>query len=537
MIGSRILEGDILNMTKSAKIISFVLTIVMVFSVACSMMVQSVAAAAPTLELKQESLSGNTLEVQINIKSGSFNAIDIRFVTKGLKCENIGIGEAAEEVTKTNGVFSSNANAPSSAYHISMATSDGFFKKDKYGVVTSTPVTGTIAYVKFTITDKSNYSFTLNIEECKVADANGNTSSVTPVVTGKIASSSSTTTYTLTYNANGGSNAPSAQKVEANKSFNISTSKPTRSGYTFLGWSTNKNATSATYSAGASMKLSANTTLYAVWKKNATTTNYTLTYNANGGSNAPSSQKVATNTSFKISASKPTRSGYTFLGWSTNKNATTATYAAGASMKLSANTTLYAVWKKNATTTNYTLTYNANGGLNAPSSQKIEANTSFNISSLKPTRSGYTFLGWSTNKNATVATYAAGASMKLSANTTLYAVWKEGKVNTIIPTGTLPSDVTASTTTSTTTSTTVSDIFGSDPSSTESSYSYVENTTFDYGNQMSESEAVDSDSNNVLDKTLDKKVVIIIAAIILVLVAGAVVAFVLINKKKNDGNF
>ncbi|MBQ3005330.1 MAG: Ig-like domain-containing protein [Clostridia bacterium] len=81
---------------------------------------------------------------------------------------------------------------------------------------------------------------------------------------------SKTTYYTLTYNANGGSGAPSSQKVQANTSFKLSTSKPTRSGYTFLGWSSSKNATSASYSAGAKVRLVSNATIYAVWKKNVT---------------------------------------------------------------------------------------------------------------------------------------------------------------------------------------------------------------------------------------------------------------------------
>ncbi|MGN0447995.1 MAG: peptidoglycan DD-metalloendopeptidase family protein [Acutalibacteraceae bacterium] len=88
------------------------------------------------------------------------------------------------------------------------------------------------------------------------------------------------------------------------------------------------------------------------------TTYYTLSYNANGGSGAPSSQTVKANTGFYLSSTKPTRSGYTFLGWSTNKNATSASYAPGAGVKISSNVTLYAVWKKNPTT-NSSKTYTA----------------------------------------------------------------------------------------------------------------------------------------------------------------------------------
>ena len=75
----------------------------------------------------------------------------------------------------------------------------------------------------------------------------------------------------LGYDANNGTNAPngsSAEIVAGNSAtFIISDSVPTRTGYNFLGWATNKDATSAEYSSGGSITISSNTTLYAVWKK------------------------------------------------------------------------------------------------------------------------------------------------------------------------------------------------------------------------------------------------------------------------------
>ena len=71
----------------------------------------------------------------------------------------------------------------------------------------------------------------------------------------------------------------------------------------------------------------------------------------------------------------------------------------------------------------YTLTYNANGGSGVPAAQT--GSGSITLSNIKPTRSGYTFLGWATSANATAVQYAAGASFDLTANTTLYAVWEK----------------------------------------------------------------------------------------------------------------
>lgn len=72
---------------------------------------------------------------------------------------------------------------------------------------------------------------------------------------------------------------------------------------------------------------------------------YTVSFNANGGSGAPSSQTKTYGTTLTLSSTKPTRSGYTFLGWSTSSTATSATYSAGGSYTANSGATLYAVWK------------------------------------------------------------------------------------------------------------------------------------------------------------------------------------------------
>ena len=85
--------------------------------------------------------------------------------------------------------------------------------------------------------------------------------------------SSGVTTFPvyLGYDANNGTNAPDGSSAEIvagdSATFTISDSVPTRAGYDFLGWATNKDATSAEYSLGGSITISSNTTLYAVWKK------------------------------------------------------------------------------------------------------------------------------------------------------------------------------------------------------------------------------------------------------------------------------
>ena len=227
--------------------------------------------------------------------------------------------------------------------------------------------------------------------------------------------------YTVSYNANGGSGAPASQAKYHGTALTLRSTVPTRSGYKFLGWSTSSTATSPTYTAGGSYTANANATLYAVWEKNPT--QYTVSYNANGGSGAPASQTKSENVAITLSSTKPARSGYTFLGWSTSSTATSPTYYPGSSYTTNASATLYAVWEKLPET--YTIKYNANGGTGAPATQTKTEDINITLSSTKPTRSGYKFLGWSTSSTATSATYQPGATYSTNASVTLYAVWRK----------------------------------------------------------------------------------------------------------------
>lgn len=79
----------------------------------------------------------------------------------------------------------------------------------------------------------------------------------------------------------------------------------------------------------------------------------------------------------------------------------------------------------------YTVSYNANGGSGAPASQTKTESVALTLSSVRPTRNGYNFLGWSTNSNATSATYSAGGTYNVDNNVTLYAVWQAIPVTSV----------------------------------------------------------------------------------------------------------
>ena len=154
-------------------------------------------------------------------------------------------------------------------------------------------------------------------------------------------------------------------------------------------------------------------TLYAVWYIKT----YAVKYNANGGTGAPENQVKTHGQSLTLSSVKPTKDGYTFQGWSTTLNGSVQ-YNPGSAYSGNANLTLYAVWNP----VKYPIYFNANGGTGAPDTQYQTHFEYLTLSSVVPKKAGYTFKGWSTTLNGTVA-YQPGGQFGENRSVTLYAVW------------------------------------------------------------------------------------------------------------------
>ena len=188
-------------------------------------------------------------------------------------------------------------------------------------------------------------------------------------------------TYSISYNANGGS--LSGQKTSYNvntDSFTLPT--PTKNGYTFTGW-TGSNGTTAQKSVTIAKGSTGNKSYTANW----TPVNYTISYNANGGS--LSGQKTSYNIeTANFTLPQPTRSGYTFTGW-TGSNGTAAQKSVTITKGSTGNKSYTANWSINA----YTIGYTLNGGSisGQPTSYNVE---SANFTLPTPSKSGYTFTGW-----------------------------------------------------------------------------------------------------------------------------------------------
>ena len=249
-------------------------------------------------------------------------------------------------------------------------------------------------------------------------------------------------TYTISYNANGGSGAPGSQTKTHGTDLKLSSTKPTRSGYTFVNWNTKSDGSGTNYASGATYNTNANITLYAIWKTNSsggdTTTKYTVSYNANGGSGTPSNQTKTQGTNLVLSSTKPTRSGYTFVNWNTKGDGTGKSYAPGATYSTDANLTLYAIWKTNASggpvTKKYTIKFDANGGTGTTKEVVCDYGSKCTLTGNAFTRDGYEFTGWNTKSDGNGVSYRDGAVVKDLSSVdgsivTLYAKWKANDVD------------------------------------------------------------------------------------------------------------
>ena len=218
--------------------------------------------------------------------------------------------------------------------------------------------------------------------------------------------------YSISYNLNGGS--MSGQKT----SYNVNTATftlpiPTKTGYTFTGW-TGSNGSATQKSVTIAKGSTGDKSYTANWSANT----YYVTYDANGGSNAPAQQSFVFNSGAKISTTKPTRTGYTFINWvygRINFNPGDAIPGGWGSF------TLKAQWKVNS----YTITYKPNGGSGSDQTQTVTYGTAWTTKGAIYSRTGYTMSSWNTQANGSGTKYTPnlGQTDKQLNNVTLYAQW------------------------------------------------------------------------------------------------------------------
>lgn len=204
----------------------------------------------------------------------------------------------------------------------------------------------------------------------------------------------------VSFNKNGHGTAPASQTVELNGKA-VKPADPTAEGYVFRGWYT---TAACTTEFDFNTPIAADTTLYAKWNET-----YTVTFNVGDHGTAPTAQTVE-NGGKATRPENPTAKGWRFDGWYTDTRYTTEyTFKE----EVTANTTLYAKW-----TQLFTLTFETNGGTKIDSVEAPDGSLVY-LGSYKPTKSGYYFVGWYTDKNLTRESRVG--YVRMDGNKTVYA--------------------------------------------------------------------------------------------------------------------
>lgn len=163
---------------------------------------------------------------------------------------------------------------------------------------------------------------------------------------------------------------------------------------------------------------------------------YTVSYDANGGTEAPENQTKTEDISLKLSQDKPSRIGHTFIGWSDSPSAAAAQYLPGDTYNENSDKTLYAIWSENY----FKITTDAKGGHFKDGSSSKNLNyrefdkvfpENFDI----PEKDGYAFAGWlGTKESANPASDTQNPITIISCKT-YYAVWRIEDTGTVYISG------------------------------------------------------------------------------------------------------
>ncbi len=240
--------------------------------------------------------------------------------------------------------------------------------------------------------------------------------SFTPTASTTLYAQWTANTYTVAFDAGGGTVATSSATYTTG-SAPLTLPSPTQQGFSFDGWFSAPTGGTPIGLAGASFTPTASTTLYAQWTANT----YTVAFDAGGGTVATSSATYTTG-SAPLTLPSPTQQGFSFDGWFSAPTGGTPIGLAGASFTPTASTTLYAQWTALPV---WQMSFGANGATGTMPTLQAQQDTLITVpSGADLTRPGFSFVGWNTAPDGSGASYAAGQSVALTAPVELYAQWR-----------------------------------------------------------------------------------------------------------------
>ena len=147
-------------------------------------------------------------------------------------------------------------------------------------------------------------------------------------------------TYTVTFDANGGTGTMEAQTFTEGEAQALTRNAFTYDGYTFSDWNTVQSGSGASYTDGQTITATADLTLYAQWKSNTAI----VTFNANGGSGEMAPQTFTIGTPQVLSANSFTWENHEFIGWNISANGTEMSCFDVQEITIYEDVTLYAQW-------------------------------------------------------------------------------------------------------------------------------------------------------------------------------------------------
>ena len=231
-------------------------------------------------------------------------------------------------------------------------------------------------------------------------------------------------TYTVSYDANGGTGTIETQSKYKGESLTISSGEGLeRVGYTFVCWNTKVDGTGTDYNPNDVYGVDADLKLYAKWK----IVKYLIQYDLNGGTIRddanPNEYTVETDTFTLVNPDE--REGYRFRGWKESGSADeTAQENVSIEKGSTGNKSFIAVWKQ---LKKCTITFDSNGADegSVPAQLVIYEGDSFEVPSCGSLfKDGYVFYGWNTDSDGSGTLYAESELIIVSNDTVLYAIWK-----------------------------------------------------------------------------------------------------------------
>lgn len=231
--------------------------------------------------------------------------------------------------------------------------------------------------------------------------------------------------YTVTYNLNGGS-VSTENRNSFTKFDTFTLNNPTKTGYTFKGWTGSNGTTpqtTVTIPTGTRENLS--------YTANYEANTYAIVFNNNTGVGTMDNEQMTYDEEKALTTNTFTKEGYHFVGWNTQANGTGTSYTDGQTVKnlmteQGAEYTVYAQWEPNQ----YNVIFNKNNdnAIGTMSNQVLTYDEAKALTANSYVYEHYKFMGWNTEADGFGASYTdmeEVINLSTGADVTLYAQWKE----------------------------------------------------------------------------------------------------------------